>query len=106
MESSAKTRLPLHSSGIIYPSLSLRVALHFGIILSSLIFITHTIGEKVKRALKTPFLAINAKGGESISPKQKDRTTTPISIFRNKLFSIGIFHISIPLTNSISIGIF
>jgi hypothetical protein len=24
-------------------------------------------------------LAINAKGGESISPKQKDRTTTPIS---------------------------
>jgi hypothetical protein len=25
----------------------------------------------------TPFLAIHAKGGESISPKQKDRTTTP-----------------------------
>jgi hypothetical protein len=24
----------------------------------------------------TPFLAIHAKGGESISPKQKDRTTT------------------------------
>jgi hypothetical protein len=24
----------------------------------------------------TPFLAILAKGGESISPKQKDRTTT------------------------------
>jgi hypothetical protein len=23
-----------------------------------------------------PFLAIHAKGGESISPKQKDRTTT------------------------------
>jgi hypothetical protein len=23
----------------------------------------------------TPFLAIHAKGGESISPKQKDRTT-------------------------------
>jgi hypothetical protein len=38
------------------------------------------MGEKVKRAhislTKTPFLAINAKGGESISPKQKDRTTT------------------------------
>jgi hypothetical protein len=29
-------------------------------------------GEKVvKRALMTPFLAIHAKGGESISPKQK-----------------------------------
>jgi hypothetical protein len=51
-------------------------------------------------------LAINAKGGESISPKQKDRTTTPISKnFETKLFSIGIFEISIPLRNSISIGI-
>jgi hypothetical protein len=25
----------------------------------------------------TPFLAIYAKGGESMSPKQKDRTTPP-----------------------------
>jgi hypothetical protein len=34
-------------------------------------------GEKViLRAIMTPFLAIHAKGGESISPKQKDRTTT------------------------------
>jgi hypothetical protein len=32
----------------------------------------------VQRALMTPFLAIHAKGGESISPKQKDRTTTSI----------------------------
>jgi hypothetical protein len=53
-------------------------------------------------------LAINAKGGESISPKQKDHTTTtPISKnFETKLFSIGIFKISIPLRNSISIGIY
>jgi hypothetical protein len=64
-------------------------------------------GENLKRALKTPFLAINAKGGESISPKQKDRNTTPIfKNFRNKLFSIGIFQISIPLTNSISFDIY
>jgi hypothetical protein len=28
---------------------------------------------------KYPFLAIHAEGGESISPKQKDRSTTPIS---------------------------
>jgi hypothetical protein len=35
-------------------------------------------------------LAINAKGGESISPKQKDRTTT------NSKFS-SIFQIGIPL---------
>jgi hypothetical protein len=47
-------------------------------------------GESLKRALKTLFLAIDAKGGESISPKQKDRTTTPISNFFGKMFSIGI----------------
>jgi hypothetical protein len=44
----------------------------------------------------TPFLAINAKGGESISLKQKDRTTMPISkqvVF--KYLSIGIFENSI-----------
>jgi hypothetical protein len=42
-------------------------------------------------------LAIHAKGGESICPKQKDRTTMPISkIFETKflMFSIGIFHFS------------
>jgi hypothetical protein len=55
-------------------------------------------------------LAINAKGGESISPKQKDCTTTPISKFFEtslsflNVFSIAIFQISIPLRNSISIG--
>jgi hypothetical protein len=31
----------------------------------------------------TPFLAIHAKGGESISPKQKDRTATN---FKNVVF--------------------
>jgi hypothetical protein len=53
-------------------------------------------------------LAINAKGGESISPKQKDHTTiTPISNFsKQSCFSIGIFEISIPLRNSISFGIY
>jgi hypothetical protein len=30
----------------------------------------------VQRALMNPFLAIYAKGGESVSPKQKDCTTT------------------------------
>jgi hypothetical protein len=34
----------------------------------------------------TPFLAIHAKGGENICPKQKDRTTTPPN------FKIGDFH--------------
>jgi hypothetical protein len=36
---------------------------------------------------KYPFLAIHAKGGESISPKQKDRTTTN---FKNEVFQICI----------------
>jgi hypothetical protein len=41
-----------------------------------------TIGRESKRAyisLMYPFLAIHAKGGEIISPKQKDRTTTNFS---------------------------
>jgi hypothetical protein len=36
---------------------------------------------------KYPFLAIHAKGGESISRKQKDRTTTN---FKNEVFQICI----------------
>jgi hypothetical protein len=44
-------------------------------------------GENLKRAYisltKYPFLAIHAKGGESISPKQKDRTATN---FKNVVF--------------------
>jgi hypothetical protein len=46
----------------------------FGIILTHL-FITKG-EESASRALMIPFLAIHAKGGESKSPKQKDRTTT------------------------------
>jgi hypothetical protein len=34
-----------------------------------------------------PFLAIYAKGGESMSPKQKDRTTTN---FKKSFFTIGM----------------
>jgi hypothetical protein len=84
MESSVKTRLPLHSIDIIYPSPSLRTTLHFGIIFT---LITHTIEEKVQGLTKSPFLAINAKGGESISPKQKDRTTTNLNFFEIKDFN-------------------
>jgi hypothetical protein len=57
-------------------------------------------GEKVVRrayiSLKYPFLAIHAKGGESISLKQKDRTTTNFQNlklrkgFEMMNFSIGI----------------
>jgi hypothetical protein len=55
---------------------------HFGIIFTH-IYLYHW-GES-KRAhislTKYPFLAIHAKGGESISPKQKDRTTTNFKSF-------------------------
>jgi hypothetical protein len=38
-----------------------------------------------------PFLAIHAKGGESMSPKQKDRTTTNFKNFVfPRILSIGI----------------
>jgi hypothetical protein len=46
----------------------------FGIIFTHL-FMTKG-GRVLQRAQMAPFLAIYAKGGESISPKQKDRTTT------------------------------
>jgi hypothetical protein len=60
-------------------------ALQFGIIFTHILFAKG--GEKVKSAYisltKYPFLAIHAKGGESISPKQKDRTITN---FKNVVF--------------------
>jgi hypothetical protein len=56
----------------------------FGIIFTHL-FLTKE-GESIsKRALMILFLAIHAKGGESMSPKQKDRTT---SNFKNLVLSI------------------
>jgi hypothetical protein len=50
MESSAKTRLPLHSNDIINPSASLHITLTIGIIFHSYLLVP--IGEKVSRALK------------------------------------------------------
>jgi hypothetical protein len=75
-----RQRLPLHS--IELPILRRRFAplSTFGIIFTHMLF---TIGRESKEGLyfthKYPFLAIHAKGGESISPKQKDRTPPPIS---------------------------
>jgi hypothetical protein len=71
-----KASTPLHH--IISPSPTLCIALQFGIIFTLILFTKG--GESLKKGLyfthKYPFLAIHAKGGESISPKQKDRTTT------------------------------
>jgi hypothetical protein len=77
-----KASTPLHR--IIHPSPSLRTALQFGIIFTHILFAKG--GESLKRAhisLKYLFLVIHAKGGESISPKQKDHTTTN---FKNIVF--------------------
>jgi hypothetical protein len=77
MEYSVKTSLPLNSTGIIHSLPVFRRLSKFGAIFSHILFAKG--GEKVKGLIfhsKYPFLAIHAKGGESISPKQKDRTTT------------------------------
>jgi hypothetical protein len=41
------------------------------------------------------FLSDNDKGGESISPKQKDRTTTNFKFLKKFTNGIDIFHIGI-----------
>jgi hypothetical protein len=77
------------------------LSLHIGIIFHS--YIICQKGETTYRkglyfTHKYPFLAIHAKGGESISPKQKDRTTTTTTNFKilvlqfvlKKYFQIGI----------------
>jgi hypothetical protein len=86
MESSVKTRLPLHSIGIVYPSPSLRTALHVGIIFTH-IHLYHW-GESKEGSEKTLFLAINAKGGENISLKAKGPHHHQFQSFLKK-FSIG-----------------
>jgi hypothetical protein len=46
------------------------------------------MGEKGKKgSQESPFLAINAKGGEILSPKQKDRTTN-FKIFEMKIYLV------------------
>jgi hypothetical protein len=77
MEYSAKTSLPLNSIGIIHSLPVFHRLSKFGTIFTHILF--DKGGEKVKGLIfhsKYPFLAIHAKGGESISPKQKNRTTT------------------------------
>jgi hypothetical protein len=75
---SIRQRHRFHSTSSVLSFLAgIPPALQFGIIFTHILFAKG--GEKVKRAYsltKYPFLAIHAKGGESISPKQKDRTTT------------------------------
>jgi hypothetical protein len=90
MEFSAKTRLPLHSIGIIYPSLSLRTALHFGIIFT---LITHIIEEKAKGLIfhspSIRFWRFMPKG-EKVLAQSKKTAPPPISKSFKSGLSIGI----------------
>jgi hypothetical protein len=57
-------------------------------------------GRKLQIGLsRSLFLAINAKGGENIKQKQKDRTTTTLKNFKNEVliskFQLVYFSISI-----------
>jgi hypothetical protein len=83
LESSAKTKAstPLHQ--LILRRRSGQIS-NFGIIFTHIVLSKG--GESSPRALMIPFLAIYTKGGESMSPKQKDRTTTN---FKN--FSLSIW---------------
>jgi hypothetical protein len=69
MEYSAKTRLPLNSDGIIY--LFAVVPPHSPNWHNPSLIFPLPMGENIKGLSKSPFLAINAKGGESIKPKAK-----------------------------------
>jgi hypothetical protein len=93
MEYSAKTMLPLNSFGIIHSLSVFRTILHFGIIFTHIsISIVCQRGRERKGLIfhyKYLFLVIHAKGGESISPKQKDRTTT--LIFKTNDFQLVNF---------------
>jgi hypothetical protein len=102
-----RQRLPLHSIKLLTLRRRSTQLSNFGIIFTLMLF---TIGRESKRAyisLKYPFLAIHAKGGESISPKQKDRTTTTTNFQKFELrkdFSIDDFSIGILLLIEFQIG--
>jgi hypothetical protein len=72
-----RQRLPLHSIELLILRRRSEQLSNFGIIFTHILFAKE--GESSSKGLyftKYPFLAIHAKGRESISPKQKDRTTT------------------------------
>jgi hypothetical protein len=84
MEYSAKTSLPLYTIGIIHSFASIPPSLKIGIIFHSYLLVP--MGEKVKKGSKDSVLTINAKGGESISPKQKGpHHHANFKKFRNKV---------------------
>jgi hypothetical protein len=85
-----KTSTPLHQ--ITHPSPSLQATLQLWYNLHSYVIYHRERKPRAYISLKYPFLAIHAKGGESISPKQKDHTTINFQKFKlRKDFSIDDF---------------
>jgi hypothetical protein len=83
-----RQRLPLHFIKLLILRRRSEQLSNFGIIFTHILF-TKGREKVVIRAyisLKYPFLAIRAKGGEIISPKQKDCTTTNFQKFKRKGF--------------------
>jgi hypothetical protein len=81
IKSSTKTRLPLHSIELFILRRRSTTLSRCGIIFSHILFAKGRESKRAYISLKYPFLVIHAKGGESISPKQKDCTTTNFKIF-------------------------
>jgi hypothetical protein len=73
MEYVTKTRLTLHSNGIVYPSSLLR-SLQIGIIFTHISFTNG--GESKKGSQSLRFWRLMPNEEKILSPKQKDRTTT------------------------------
>jgi hypothetical protein len=69
-----KTRLSLHSKGIIYCSSLLRT-LSIGIISHSYLLVPMGRKFKLKGSQRLHFWRLMPKGERILSPKQKDRTT-------------------------------
>jgi hypothetical protein len=85
---STRRRQGFHSTLQVSFILHCYPALQIGTILHTYLFVP--IGRKFfKGSQSLRFLVINAKGGESISPKQKDRTTTFRKILID-IFQIGM----------------
>jgi hypothetical protein len=87
MESSTKTRLPLHSIGIIYPSPSLRTTLHFWYNLHS--YYSYQWRRKVKGLTKSLFWRLMPKGERVLAQSKRTAPPPNSKIFEIK-FSIGI----------------
>jgi hypothetical protein len=100
-----RQRSPLHSIKLLILRRRSEPLSNFGIIFTHMLF---TIGRESKKGLYFTLVSVfgdSCQRGESISPKQKDRTTTNFQKFElRKDFSIGDFSIGILFLIEFQIG--